>query len=596
VAEHPTRKLAVILHADVVGSTVLVRRNETLAHERIKDVFKRFSKTIVSYSGIAHELRGDALVAEFSRASDAIAASLAFQTENTQFNSKLEDDIQPHLRIGIAMGEVVVADNTVTGEGVVLAQRLEQLAELGGVCIQGAAYETVPKRLPFEYDSLGEQKVKGFEELVRVYTVTLKARKDIPPPDSVVRGEKLALELPDKPSIAVLPFTNMSADPEQEYFSDGITEDIITELTKFHSLSVIARNSSFSFKGRTVKVQEVAHDLGVQYVVEGSVRKAGNRVRITAQLIEALTGDHVWAQRYDRQLEDIFAVQDDVSQTIVATIAGRLDEAAARRAKHKPPENMTAYDCFLRGLHQYNTHEERSLMEARQFFQEAVDLDANYARAHAYLALTIFTLAFYVHTDADDLDEALAVAEKAVALDNDEPFAYAAVGLVMFMQERDSKGIANLRRSITLNPHDPELAHWLGFILTYAGELEEGIEWLRTALRLNPRHSNGHTALGIALYLAKLYDEAIDVLKADPGLKQRWTLCYLAAANAQLGRSDEAHAAAQEFVAKMQTEIRERGEPVPTSGLEIVQIETAFFRRQSDAEHFLDGMRGAGLE
>ena len=270
-----SRKLAVILHADVVGSTGLVRINETLAHERIQNTFQRFSTTIDSYVGITHELRGDALVAEFKRASDAVAAALTFQAENTQFNAKLEDEIQPQLRIGISMGEVVIADNTITGAGVVLAQRLEQLAEPGGVCIQGAAYETVPQRLPFEYESLGEQQVKGFEEPVRAYAVSLKSGESIPPPEVlamsgaaqrerqkqrwIVAGgmalvvivggglawfqpwvpreapasiERMTFPLPDKPSIVGLPFDNLSGDPSLDYFSDGITEDLITELAR----------------------------------------------------------------------------------------------------------------------------------------------------------------------------------------------------------------------------------------------------------------------------------------------------------------------------------------------------------------------------
>lgn len=593
----PTRKLAVLLHADVVGSTSLVQLDETLAHQRIQDTFRRFSETIGKHGGIAHEIRGDALVAEFPRASDAISASLSFQAANAAHNEELQDEIRPVIRVGIAMGEVVVADSTVTGEGIVLAQRLEQIADSGGVVVQGSVSETVPTRMPFEFEGLGEQILKGFSRPVRAFRARLRPGEQIPAPEfdaSLAADEPQSFEVSDTPSIAVLPFTNMSGDPEQEYFSDGITEDIITELSKFRSLSVIARNSSFSYKGRAVKVQEVADDLGVQYVVEGSVRRSGNRLRITAQLIETLTGKHVWAQRYDRQFEDIFDVQDDVSQTIVATVAGRLDESATQRATRKPTEHVTAYDFFLRGLQQYNKHTRRPLIEARRFFQKALELDANYARAHAYMALTIFTQAFYVHTGVDDLDKALVLAERALALDYDEPLAHAAVGLVQFMQERDNVGIASLRRSLALNPNDPELAHWLGFVLTYVGKPEQGIEWLRTSLRLNPLHGNCYTALGIALYVAKHYDEAIDVLQSEHWA-ERWSLCYQAAANAQLGRSEEAHTAAQQFVTNLQAELRERGVHVPTSGLELAQIEIAFFRRQSDAEHLLEGLRKAGL-
>ncbi len=277
--KRPQRQLAVILHADVVGSTTLVQRDETLAHERMQDAFRRFSLTIEAYDGVAHELRGDALVAELKRASDAVSAALAFQAGNAEFNTALEDDIQPQLRVGISMGEVVIADNTVTGAGVVLAQRLEQLAQSGGVCIQGAAYETVPQRFPFDFESLGEQTLKGFEQPVRAFTVSLRPGEHVPEPyatpiaaSQTPNGSapaQPALELSDRPSIVVLPFINMSGDPEQEYFADGITEDIITELSRFRSIAVISRTSAFAFKGKAVPVQEIGKELGVAYVLEG---------------------------------------------------------------------------------------------------------------------------------------------------------------------------------------------------------------------------------------------------------------------------------------------------------------------------------------
>ena len=307
-----SRKLAVILHADVVGSTALVQKNETLAHERIQSAFENFSEIIKAYGGIAREIRGDALVAEFDRASDAVAAALAFQIINGEFNSTLIDDIQPQLRIGISLGEVIIADNTITGAGVVLAQRLEQLAEPGGAVVQGSVSETVPSRMPFEFEGLGEQMVKGFDQPVRAFIATLKSGEKPPAPDEMVSASEATPsgpQIPDEPSIAVLPFTNMSNDPEQEYFSDGITEDIITALSKISSMLVIARNSTFIYKGKAVDVKQVGRDQGVRYVLEGGVRKAGNRVRITAQLIDTTTGQHRWAERYDRNMEDIFAVQ-----------------------------------------------------------------------------------------------------------------------------------------------------------------------------------------------------------------------------------------------------------------------------------------------
>ena len=420
MANTPSRKLAVIMHADVVGSTNLVRRNETLAHRRIKDAFLRFSKTIESYGGIAHELRGDALVAEFARASDAVCATVSFQGENTSVNASLEDDLRPQLRVGIAMGEVVVADNTITGTGVVLAQRLEQIAEPGGVCMQGAAYETVPRRLPFTYESLGEQLLKDFDEPVRAYAVRLAPGESLPSPESS-DSQKSGLEPSEKPSIAVLPFVNLSGEPEQEYFSDGITEDIIIELSRFPTLFVIARHSSFSLKGQIADVKEVAQRLGVKYVAEGSVRKAGQRVRISVELADARTGEQIWADRYDRALDDIFAVQDEVARMIVSALSGRVARAELLGSERKPTNNLTAYDYFLRGnMHFYRlTHEDNS--RAREMFQRATAVDPSFARAHARLGATYNIDAFMGWDSGSSWNTAMECVQKAIGSSDPNP-------------------------------------------------------------------------------------------------------------------------------------------------------------------------------
>ncbi len=317
--DHLSGKLRVILHADVAGSTALVQQDEQLAHKRIWEAFRRFSDNIEKYSGKVLELRGDALLAEFVRASDAVAAALAFQADQAYHISRLKDDLKPTIRVGIAMGEVVIADGTVTGAGVVLAQRVEQLADSGGLCITAALHESLPRRMPFDLEDLGEQELKGFDDPVHVYRVELSLGESIPPPEEsnqhaeppktrrlmvaviaitlVIAGgaaywfnsrapqveaaslERMAFPLPDKPSIAVLPFTNMSDDSQQEYFVDGMTEDLITDLSKLSGLFVIARNSVFTYKDKVVKVRQVAEELGVRYVLEGSVRRVGDQVR-----------------------------------------------------------------------------------------------------------------------------------------------------------------------------------------------------------------------------------------------------------------------------------------------------------------------------
>ena len=353
-------KLAVILHADVAGSTRLVQQDEHLAHERIQDSFRRLSDIIEKYRGRVLELRGDALLAEFDRPSDAVTAALAFQSDQAYYLSRLKDDLKPGVRIGIAMGEVVIADDTVTGAGVVLAQRVEQLSEAGSLCITAALHEALPKRMPFDLENLGEQVLKGFDDPVRVYRVDLSPGASIPPPQAHIQRQnpsipwklitavvvlllvvlagiaywskalklpeetaspdRMVTQLPDKTSIAVLPFINMSDDPAQEYFVDGMTEDLITDLAKIESLFVIARNTAFTYKGQSVVIPEVARELGVKYVLEGSVRRDVDRVRINAQLIDGTSGAHVWAERYDGSLADVFTLQDKVTGEIITQL------------------------------------------------------------------------------------------------------------------------------------------------------------------------------------------------------------------------------------------------------------------------------------
>ena len=421
-------KLAVILHADIAGSTALVRQDEQLAHERIQDTFRRFGETTTTYHGHVRELRGDALLAEFERVSDAVSASLAFQATQTKYNEQLEGSIRPEVRVGIAMGEVIIADDTVTGAGVVLAQRIEGLAEPGGLCVTGAVHEALPERLPFVQTSLGEQKVKGFEEAFRVYRVALKPGETIPFPENVnkptrfswsgktavfalaivlvISGgmafwlkpwtsleepalvERMAFPLPDKPSIAVLPFTNMSDDTKQEYFVDGMTEDLITDLSKLSGLFVIARNTVFTYKDKPVKVSQVAKELGVRYVLEGSVRRAGNQVRINAQLIDATTGGHLWAERYDGTLNDVFGLQDQVTSKIVTVLAVQLSASDQNRTTTKETASTDAYDAFLKGWNQYLKQTPDGFVKAIAHFERASGIDPSYSRTYAALAAT----------------------------------------------------------------------------------------------------------------------------------------------------------------------------------------------------------------
>ncbi len=546
MAEHSPRKLAVILHADVVGSTALVQKNETLAHERIQESFRRFSKTIESYGGTAHELRGDALVAGFGRVSDAICAAIAFQRENSDFNTTLEDDIQPRLRLGIARGEVVIADNTVTGEGVVLAQRLEQIAKPGGVCIQGAAYETVPKRLPFHYETLGEQTLKGFEEPVRAYGITLKAGEAVPAPESVSRSGRPALELPDKPSIAVLPFTNMSGDPDQEYFSDGLTEDIITALTHWRSFPVIARNSSFAYKDKPVDIIRVGQELQARYLLEGSVRKGADRVRISAQLIDAVSSHHIWAERYDRELADVFEVQDEIVQRITATVMPELVKAEVKRSTSKRPEDLDAWDYWLRGMAQIRERTPAANAKARELFKKAIAIQHDYSDAYAGIARSHNHDASHQSAEyrMETAKQAMNAAREAVKYDGTSSRAHHELSTAYQWLNRHEDALAEVKIAVDLNPNDAVGLHALGNKSDLAGE-PDGISFMEKAQRLNPEDAQLHshlTFLARAYLNAGAHDDAIDRARQAIRRSPEYAPAYyiLAIALGRVGRRDEA--------------------------------------------------------
>lgn len=591
MARHPPRKLAVILHADVSGSTLLVQLDETLAHERIQDATNRLSQVILRYGGIAHEVRGDALVAEFERASDAISASLAFQSENALANSCLTDQIRPQLRIGIAIGEVVIADHTITGLGVVTAQRLEQMAPAGGVCIHGAAYETVPKRLPFVFEDLGPQDLKGHDEVVRSYAVALAEGESLPPPDPDIRvlGAQLkrmpkplmlvgallafsivgavlvwfqfdepggkpeltdlgALPIPDKPAIVVLPFENLSDDPDQEYFAHGITDDLITDLSKVSGLFVIDRNSSFVYKKQTPKIQEIAQELGVRYVLEGSVRKAGEQVRINAQLVDASTGGQMWAERYDGDLGDVFSLQDLVTSKIVKTLAVQLTSSERERIEHRATVDSEAYDSYLKGWEQFRAETPESFRTAISYFERSLDIDSNFLRANAALAATYWQIwKRYWHRELgmESPHDPLFKAEEFLSKASSEPDAIALQVRTSMLAQRGehAEAITTGQRAVALDPNDAASHLALAGALNLGGQAKKALSSVRQAIRLNPHLTSAYlyelalSHFGLEEYqkAARALDKATVLNNAD-----RWSLKLLIATDGHLGRLDDA--------------------------------------------------------
>ena len=517
----PTRKLAVILHADVIASTVLVQKDESLAHERIVDTFKRFSETIEKHAGITHEIRGDALLAEFSRASDAIAASIEFQSAQAHVLENLKDDICPQIRIGVAMGEVIIADNTMTGAGVVMAQRLEQLADAGGVVIQGAVYETLPKRLPFKFENIGKRKLKGFDDAVEAYRVVEKLQslqtgktgsrpgiaiviisillafaagltwfKPWQSATATSLTKQTSTAISEKPTIAVLPFNNMSNDVEQDYFADGLTEDLITDLSKVSGLFVIARNSVFVYKDKTINIAQVADELGVRYVLEGSVRRAGDQVRINAQLIDAETGGHLWAERYDGSLSDVFAMQDQVNQQIIAALSIELSSTETSHWSTTETTIPEAHDAYLKGWEHYQRQTPENHLIARDYLKTALQFDAEYNRALAAMAALYWEV--HVRSWSPALRESefvikdIALEYLERALVDPTPLALVVESRVHIRHGRHDEAVATAKDALKLSSSDADAQIALARALILSGRPAESIEPIELAERLDP--------------------------------------------------------------------------------------------------------------
>ncbi len=623
-----TGKLAVILHADVVGSTALVQQDEHKAHERIHDTFIRFGDTISRYHGHVRELRGDALLAEFERASDAVSATLAFQSEQANHNAQLDDDMRPVLRVGVALGEVIIADNTITGEGVILAQRLEQLSEPGGLCITPAIREALPKRLPFDLKNQGEQRLKGFDEPIGVYRVALRAGASVPTPVREHSGgssgvsTKLKLLfaalllivsaataygyiswLPqqdskpadfvvqssvEKPSIAVLPFNNMSGDPEQEYFANGITEDLTTDLSRISGLFVVARNSSFSYKGRSVDVRTVARELGVRYVLEGSVRRIGDQIRINAQLVDGDSGGHVWAERFDGTMADVFALQDHVNRRIVAALKVSLTAADEKRFNKVETNNPDAYDQLLRGIEVYNLFTREAIAQSREMFHQATVLDPGYARAYANVALTYATEVnfFWTQNREESIRLGLEFADKALALDDSIPQIYLTRSILYLSQRQHLTALEAAQRTIEVHPNYVDGQATLAFIQSYSGQFEAALETLERTKRINPQGTGIYLEIeGRILFLLARYDDALRILEEavdrNPGFDR--IHLDLAATYAELGNLDDAAWSVDEALAIS-----------PDISLAKERRDTIYLH-DSDLEHFIGALRKAGV-
>jgi adenylate cyclase len=574
-------RLAAILAADVAGYSRLMAQDERSTLGMLDASRGVFRTRIEANQGHVIDMAGDSVLATFESASGAVNAALEIQKALAITGDAMPEARRMRFRIGIHLGDVIEkSDGTVYGDGVNIAARLEGLAEPGGITVSGMVQEAVRNRVAAQFADLGEQSVKNIAAPVHAFRVV---RSDSDAAAPVLTPA--ALPLPGKPSIAVLPFTSMGGDAEHEYFADGIVEDIITELSRYSELFVIARNSTFTYKGRAVKVQDVRRDLGVHYVVEGSVRRAGNRVRLTVQLIDARTGNHVWAERYDRDFVDLFDLQDELTRAIVATLPGRLGAAEAERLRRKPPSDMAAFDYLLAGKIHHHRATPEDNDEALRLLDKAIALDPQFAQAHAWKACTLGQAAERGFRDPPEKFLMLAWEEinKAVALDENDVECHRLLCEVCIEMRQLDQAVVHNERALTMNPNDPRLVAQKGEILTWLGQPAEAVEWLKTAMRLDPHGApmRAHL-LGRALFGAQQYAEALEAFRRirapRPG-----HLAFMAACAAQLDRDDEARERVAAAVALKPD--------LAIGGL----VKGLFYSAASDRDHLAAALRKAGL-
>jgi TolB-like protein/class 3 adenylate cyclase len=488
--ERVERRLAAILAADVAGYSRLMGANEEGTLAQLKSIRKALvDPTIAAHRGRVVKTTGDGMLVEFASAVDA--ARCAAEVQRGMARQKLDaaQDKRIEFRIGIHLGDIIVDDNDIFGDGVNIAARLEGIAEPGGVCISDDAQRQIRGKVDIAFEDIGLQTLKNIAQPMRAWRMQIGDISASMAPNKVSPASSQQLVLPDKPSIAVLPFENMSGDPEQEYFADGMVEDIITGLSRSKSLFVIARQSTFTYKGKAVDIKQVGRELGVRYVLEGSVRKSGNRVRITGQLIDAAAGTHLWADRFDSQLEDIFDLQDRVTGSVIGAISPQLERAEIARAQRKPTESLQAYDYYLRAAASLYRFTREETNEALKLTKIASDLDPEFALSYALGAQCYIQIkAFGWSTDAaEEIVETRRLARQAIELDKDDPSVLARAGFALAAVVGEvEEGAALLSRAIDLDPNQTTARYWRGWIHIYLGEVDAAIEQFQVALRLNP--------------------------------------------------------------------------------------------------------------
>ena len=587
------RRLCAILAADVVGYTRLMELDEagTLAalKQRRKDIL---SPLVRAHHGRIIKVMGDGVLVEFGSAVNAIACAIELQKRMATANASLPVDRQIVLRVAVNLCDVIVEGSDLYGDGVNVVARLQALTEPGAILIAGAAYDQVKNKIDASFSDLGPQKLRNHRDPIRVYRVALDAPRSVGPgrpTDNNIRQEK--------PSVAVLPLVNMGGDPEQLYFSDGLTEDIITGLSRFRQLLVIARNSSFQYRDATIDVRQVAGDLGVRFVVEGSVRKAGPRLRITAQLIDAAAGSHIWAERFDRELTDIFAVQDEITQTIVTSLVGRIEDADRRRALHKSIGDLSAYDLLLHGKHCLKRGSQEDVLEAREIFRRVIEMDPEYAAAYVQLAETYFFEATSSWTASPEAaaERLFELGRTAASLDDQDSRAHLCLAWGYWRVKGNVEmAEAQLEEAIALNTNDLDNYCLKGFLSTCMGKFEEGIWCASETIRRAPNLPEECLYSRVmAEYLLGRYGDAIATFSrmSHPSVE---LLGWIAACYAELGRDSEARAAAMQF--RERARAARAGPPDDNAEVWRAYWSKAFpTTERTSLERLFAGLRKAGL-
>jgi len=583
-SERVERKLAAILAADVAGYSRLMGVDEAGTLAQLKTHRRELiDPKIAEHRGRVVKTTGDGILIEFPSVVEAVGCAVEMQQGMVDRNADVSEDKRITFRVGVNVGDIIIDGDDIHGDGVNIAARLEAMADPGMVCLSAAAWEQVRGKVPFGADDLGEHQLKNIERVVRVFRIASGASATV---------TRKPLTLPDKPSIAVLPFTNMSGDPEQEYFADGMVEDIISGLSRIGWLFVIARNSSFTYKGRMVDVRQVGRELGVRYVLEGSVRKAGSRVRITGQLVDATTGGHIWADRFDGALEDVFDVQDRVTASVVGAIEPRLQQAEIERVGRKPTESLQAYDYFLRGMASFHLFARDSLLEARRLYQRATELDPNYASPYGMAAWCILQSRIngWLADPEHEIAEGVRLARRAATLGKDDPTALWSSGwsLARLAGEVET-GATHIERALALNPNSAAAWTASGWVRIYLGEPTNAIERFERAMRLSPLDPFAFSAYfgtGLAHLLARHSDEAVSWMRKASQEQPDWAAAWrvVAVAYALSDRIVEAREA--------MTRLREID---PTLRLSNLAERMPPFRRPEDLAHYTEGLRKAGL-